>query len=228
MSNYIYIGKFFHRNGKELNMLEKKIGRTSNLKAREFELNRTKAPIGYTMIAAWKTDGHTEKVEKQLHAILDHNHSYGEWYEDDGDNLTERVADFMSHGDYKKVSLTDEEDADANHARREEERSLGKKEIRKKHFDKLIGQTFSYNLQGNKITIELRSRNKFYCLETDTLYEDDKGPSAAFKKAGRELTDNPEYLGTNAWTIPKNPDNKSMDEVLQEISDQAQAEDQDT
>ena len=212
MSEYIYIGRFFHRKGKNLDLLEKKIGRTKNLKEREYELNRTKAPVGYVMIAAWCTDGDTDKVEKQLHALLRHNHSYGEWFEDDDNDLVERVDEFMTHGQYAPEPLGPEEDDVANEVRKEEQENLKMSEIRKEHFDILVGTEFSYNVLGHRITIRVEAPKQFYCPQTDKRYT--KTVNHAFTEATREATGNPNHTGTNVWTIPKDANGKSMDDLL--------------
>ena len=220
MAECIYIGKFFHRKGKKLDLLEKKIGRTSDLKSREYNLNNTKAPIGYTMVVAWKTGNDTQKVEKQLHALLRNNHSYGEWFEDDDNDLVERVGEFMKHGGYVPAPLGLEEDDVANEVRKEAQENLQMSEIRKEYFDILVGTEFSYNVLGHRITIRVETPKQFYCPQTDKRYT--KTVNHAFTEATRELTGNPNHTGTNVWTIPKDANGKSMDDLLTAHAQQVQ------
>ena len=108
---YIYLGKYFHKSGKELSDLtEKKIGLTKNLQDRERNLNSTKFTIGYTFVRAWETADDTNKVEKSLHAILDDVRMDGEWFEDSYNTLIGRVSKFMSIQGYPEVDLNDSSD----------------------------------------------------------------------------------------------------------------------
>lgn len=108
---YIYLGKYFHKSGKELSDLtEKKIGLTKSLEDRERNLNSTKFTIGYTFVRAWETADDTNKVEKSLHAILDDVRMDGEWFEDSNNSLIGRVSKFMSIQGYPEVDLNDSSD----------------------------------------------------------------------------------------------------------------------
>ena len=63
--------------------------------SREYQLNRTKSPIGYSIIAVYKVDD-MNKVEKMLHSILDSRRVFGEWFKDDEDTLTGEFINFMN------------------------------------------------------------------------------------------------------------------------------------
>lgn len=103
---YIYLGKYYHKSGKELSDLtEKKIGLTKSLENRERELNSTKFTIGYTFVKAWETGLDTNRVERSLHAILDNDRMEGEWFEDSENTLTSRVSSYMNINGYPEVSL---------------------------------------------------------------------------------------------------------------------------
>ena len=47
MEGYIYLGEYYDVLGRELYTTDKKIGKTISLTQREYQLNRTKSPIGY-------------------------------------------------------------------------------------------------------------------------------------------------------------------------------------
>ncbi len=119
---YIYIGQYFHYYGKDLQDLgltEKKIGKTINLKQREYQLNRTKGTIGYTYVAAWDVKD-MDSVEKALHIILDANRMSGEWFEDPNNDLVQRVRDVMSLLSLgKEVDLGNDKDEEINKVRAE-------------------------------------------------------------------------------------------------------------
>jgi Meiotically up-regulated gene 113 len=117
---YIYLGTYYHtrhkgtisvidENGSYVT-LEKKIGKTVDLEQRETALNRTKSPIGYTFLRAWRTGDDTDRVELAIHALLDNVRSEGEWFADDDDTLTERLTDFMIKMRYPEVALDDEDE----------------------------------------------------------------------------------------------------------------------
>lgn len=116
---YVYIGTYFHvrhtgilsviQNGEYIT-LEKKIGKTKDLSSRQNDLNRTKSPIGYTMLCAWMVGGDTDKIEKALHKLLDNIRLDGtEWFSDDDDTLIGRVTNFMETMGYQKVQFGEEQ-----------------------------------------------------------------------------------------------------------------------
>jgi hypothetical protein len=94
MEGYIYLGELYDVLGRELSIGDKKIGLSAQPLNREYQLNRTKSPIGYKIISAFKVDN-MYKVEKMLHAILDSRRVFGEWFRDDEDTLTGEFVNFM-------------------------------------------------------------------------------------------------------------------------------------
>ena len=94
MEGYIYLGQYYDVLGRPLIMSDKKIGLSKDPVLREYQLNRTKSPIGYTIISVYKVDD-MNKVEKMLHSILDSRRLVGEWFRDDEDTLTGDFINFM-------------------------------------------------------------------------------------------------------------------------------------
>lgn len=94
MEGYIYLGELYDVLGRELTITDKKIGLSQQPINREYQLNRTKSPIGYKILSAFKVDNMV-KVEKMLHAILDSRRVFGEWFKDDEDTLTGEFVNFM-------------------------------------------------------------------------------------------------------------------------------------
>lgn len=94
MEGYIYLGELYDVLGRELSISDKKIGLSTQPLNREYQLNRTKSPVGYKIISAFKVDN-MNKVEKMLHAILDSRRVFGEWFKDDEDTLTGEFVNFM-------------------------------------------------------------------------------------------------------------------------------------
>jgi hypothetical protein len=95
MEGYIYLGEHYDVLGREISITDKKIGLSIDPVSRENQLNRTKSPIGYRIITAYKVDD-MNKVEKMLHAILDSRRVHGEWFRDDEDTLTSEFISFMN------------------------------------------------------------------------------------------------------------------------------------
>jgi hypothetical protein len=94
MEGYIYLGQYYDVLGRELSLSDKKIGLSKDPVGREYQLNRTKSPIGYSIISLFKVDN-MNKVEKMLHSILDGRRVSGEWFRDDEDTLTGEFINFM-------------------------------------------------------------------------------------------------------------------------------------
>ena len=94
MEGYIYLGQYYDVLGRELSLSDKKIGFSIDPVSREYQLNKTKSPIGYSIIAVYKVDN-MNKVERMLHAILDSRRVFGEWFKDDEDTLTGEFINFM-------------------------------------------------------------------------------------------------------------------------------------
>jgi hypothetical protein len=95
MEGYVYLGEHYDVLGRNLGISDKKIGLSINPISRENQLNRTKSPVGYRIISAYKVDD-MNKTEKMLHAILDSRRIHGEWFRDDEDTLTSEFINFMS------------------------------------------------------------------------------------------------------------------------------------
>jgi len=95
MEGYIYLGELYDVMGRTMDINDKKIGLSVNPIQRENQLNRTKSPVGYKVVAAYKVDN-MNKVEKMLHSILDSRRSHGEWFRDDEDTLTGEFINFMN------------------------------------------------------------------------------------------------------------------------------------
>jgi hypothetical protein len=94
MEGYIYLGEYYDILGREISITDKKIGLSKNPVSREYQLNRTKGPVGYRIVRCYKVDN-MNRVEKMLHNILDSRRAEGEWFMDDGDTLTGEFIGFM-------------------------------------------------------------------------------------------------------------------------------------
>ncbi|MGI9310305.1 MAG: GIY-YIG nuclease family protein [bacterium] len=218
MSNYIYIGKFFHRKGKEFNLLEKKVGITNDLAVREYELNRTKSPIGYTVIAAWDAGDDARKIERQIHALLDHDQSYGEWFEDDDDDLIARVSKFMGIEGCQEVSLGKDEDSDANNVRKTEKEKSEMATLREQYVACLRDIPFHSHLYGVKITVTMRGIGEFFCDQTQKEYPT---LNSAFSNSGKELTGR-ERFAIHAWAVPRDDNGNTPDDIIKKAAAAAQ------
>jgi hypothetical protein len=94
MEGYIYLGEYYDVIGRPVALPDKKIGFSKVPVSREYQLNRTKSPIGYRVLEVYKVDN-MNKVEKMLHSILDSRRLVGEWCRDDEDTLTGDFINFM-------------------------------------------------------------------------------------------------------------------------------------
>jgi len=96
-----------------LNIADKKIGISIDPIKREYQLNRTKSPIGYRILYVYKVDD-AKKVENMLHAILDSRRIHGEWFTDDEDTLTGEFINFMNAygGELFDIQIEKEETED--------------------------------------------------------------------------------------------------------------------
>jgi hypothetical protein len=94
MEGYIYLGEYYDVIGRPVVLPDKKIGFSKVPVSREYQLNRTKSPIGYRVLVVYKVDD-MNKVEKMLHSILDSRRLVGEWFRDDEDTLTGEFINFM-------------------------------------------------------------------------------------------------------------------------------------
>lgn len=106
MEGYIYLGEHYDVLGRSVNIADKKIGLSKNPLQREANLNRTKSPIGYRILVAFKVDNMV-KVEKMLHSILDSRRTNGEWFRDEEDTLTGEFVNFMINYGAEKVEVSD-------------------------------------------------------------------------------------------------------------------------
>jgi hypothetical protein len=163
---YIYIGTYYHTRQKgilsivnddgEYFLLEKKIGKTVDINQRETSLNRTKSPIGYTMLRVWNTGENTDKIEKGLHAVFDDVRSEGEWFEDPQNTLIDRVSAYMEIHGYPDVSLSEDEEIISE--------AITTRQTKNKwsNWNSIIGKTF----YARKIEITCLSEDQWRCENT--------------------------------------------------------------
>ena len=187
-----------NKNG-DLVQLEKKIGKTINLAERESELSRTKSPIGYSMIAAWKTDGDTNKIETSLHSLLDHDRVHGEWFKDTNDDLIFRVADYMKINGYEQVEFPKEPNDEQVIADRKT--IIRDTSLRTKINELLAGETFA--IKDVKVTV---LETGFLCSKDNKTYG---SLNSAFSPLGQSR---------NTWYDAKNKDGENVMERLQKIN----------
>ncbi len=205
---YIYIGEHYHRGGLtlcakdkngDLVQLEKKIGKTINLVERESELGRTKSPIGYSMMAAWKTDNDTNKIETSLHRLLDHDRVHGEWFKDTNDDLIIRVADYMKINGYEAVEFPRESDDEQVISDRKT--IIRDTSLRPKINELLVGETF--RIKDIEVTVLEKG---FLCSKDNRIYG---SLNSAFSPLGQ---------ARNTWYDAKNKNGENVMERLQKIN----------
>jgi hypothetical protein len=187
--SYVYIGTLYHkqRSGKLVILdndgyvvIDKKIGKTKDVTRRELDLNRnsTKDPIGYVMIKAWYTGEDTDKIEKSLHKILDHDRTEGEFFSDDDETLESRISHFMESLGYIEHSFGD------NSVITTSARNIIKDENNKARVAELAGQTFYAKRYGIQATAEITADGRYKCVETGEIYD---SPSGLFSKTWKSM-----------------------------------------
>jgi hypothetical protein len=208
---YVYIGTYYHEEHSghlcvvnddgEYVELEKKIGKTSDLTSRENALNRTKSPIGYVMLRAWKTGDKTDIVEQQLHAILAHNRVHGEWFSDnDEDNtLEDRVSRYMTLSNFNEVPLGQE---DSEVVERITKNKPSKWDTDK--MENLIGIEFS----SRGITIRYDGKEQGWLSVNTGEYH--TSANGAFSKTAESLN---VQSAMNVWTLKDVVSKKTLREI---------------
>jgi len=91
---YLYIGQYYHMGGKELPD-DFKVGVTSDLKNREYNLSRTNSPIKYILLRAWEIPSRIRRtdVEKLIELIFfDSKYDSCEWYNYDREEFQSKIS----------------------------------------------------------------------------------------------------------------------------------------
>lgn len=106
---YVYFGEYIDLFKSQSTALPyRKVGFTTNLEQREYQLNRTKGPVGYSYIAAWECPD-----KKSMHDLewVVHNFNSGsrcdktEWFEDPENNILDEMDAYCSRMGYPRVPL---------------------------------------------------------------------------------------------------------------------------
>ena len=231
---YIYLGKYFHRNGTDMsNIVERKIGKTNNLNRREYELNDTKMPIGYTIVQAWKTGDRTDDIERAIHALLDHDRMSGEWFNDRDDSLGARLSKFMKYQGIQEEDLPDDEDPIANQTRRIAKDRTKEDELKSKINEYLTGEQFTWTRPHNFVqTITIQTdgihcdtNNKLYGIgKVHFAFADsfrqkliDEGKITAEDWNSKQVRDDHRGPSVNFWYKAKDKNGKSIIDRLNEV-----------
>ena len=94
----LYIGKFYLVGGGDLGAAEshKKIGVTgkgeADLLDRTHALSRTKSPIKWIPLKAWKFDIDALELEQAIHGLLEDKRIEGEWFDDSAETIIPAVT----------------------------------------------------------------------------------------------------------------------------------------
>ncbi len=183
MSNIVYVGTYFDTLGRELPN-DKKIGiTTDNVHNRQRALSRTKSPLGFVMLYAWKVDMEARLIEKTLHDLFKDQRITGEWFRDEGETVADGVFSLMNllstvgtrveqmDLETREVAVEGEpsvEISTANLVRKRKSKSSITDEF---CFTHLNGATFVQNAYKRTIVVEVLS-DRFVAY-----YEDDKDKS---------------------------------------------------
>lgn len=106
---FVYFGEYIDLfKSKSADLPYRKVGFTTDLEQREYQLNRTKGPIGYSYIAAWECPD--KKTMHDLEWVI-HNFKSGsrcdntEWFEDPENIILEEADAYCARMGYPRVSL---------------------------------------------------------------------------------------------------------------------------
>lgn len=213
---YLYIGSYTTNIPLEdLKMnLEKirKIGITKDPEKRQ--VNLTKDYLNFQYIRLWEINN--VNVERKIHAILGNERiDNTEWFFDQNndDNLVDRVSKFMSIEGHKEKTLSSEEYS----INVEENKSAQLRE----NVHLLENETFIHTARGKKLSVTIKkddndkivfysnsldeNRNTFHKAFTDSFYFLNEKEDSNLKS-----------LTLNAWAHPKNKDNKTPYQVIEE------------
>jgi hypothetical protein len=216
--SYVYFGTLYHKQRSEKLVLldsdgyivpiDKKIGKTKDVSRRELDLNRnsTKDPIGYVMIKAWRTGDDTDKIERSLHKILDHNRTEGEFFSDDDETLESRLSDFMNSLGYIEHVFGD------NSVVTSSAKNIINDENIRSRVGELVGQRFFAKRNDIQATAEITADGKFKCVETGELYS---SPSGLFGKTWKAMGASG-LCTINGWDA-KNEHGQSITAVLKSL-----------
>ena len=207
---YIYIGEYYHRHGKEINLSEKKIGLTINLDEREKSLNSTKYTIGYIISEAWKVDN-MNKVEKSIHSLLAHDRLSGEWFDDVDDTLKQRVEKFMEINGYEKVNLS------TNETENEDNRTRAKLDRSHRQIQFILNEKFKYRRNDKTFHIKVLSEDKIEVVEDGTFHGSmNKACVHGIEKICYGGNTNGKTTTLNIWSSLQTSEGKTPDEICKE------------
>tara|TARA_Y100000593_G_scaffold67698_1_gene124463 strand:+ start:177 stop:878 length:702 start_codon:yes stop_codon:yes gene_type:complete len=114
MKQFLYIGELRDIKDRDLGINDKKIGITSSLDIREFQLSQTKSPIIFKIIKSWEFEDKVKEVEKILHERFKDYRIIGEWFDDKENNLLDEIYNFLKYLsrlgiNYNEININDNE-----------------------------------------------------------------------------------------------------------------------
>ena len=91
---FIYIGEYYHKHGKELNLTEKKLGKTRDLSDPSLAVSSEDLTIGYTIKEAYSVQD-VDMTFDLITAFIDTDRLTGDWFEDHNNTLKNRIGKFI-------------------------------------------------------------------------------------------------------------------------------------
>ncbi len=154
MSNIVYVGTYFDTLGRKMPN-DKKIGiTTDDVSSRQRALSRTKSPIGFVMLRAWKIGGDARDIERALHSVFKDQQITGEWFKDVDETVIDGVKSVMDllsrfgatveEMDLDTQEVVDDEESATNSASAKLVRKTSDKSFRKHFPEKFIGESLKY------------------------------------------------------------------------------------
>lgn len=97
--NWIYIGEYYHIANKEMPS-DCKFGVTDDLTKREYSLNRTKSPINYRMVKAWRVPDNMKREDVEVLisiAFSEQKYDGCEWYNVELEEFYTKILTLFDH-----------------------------------------------------------------------------------------------------------------------------------
>ena len=234
MSNILYIGILVDVLGRTLGIVDKKIGiTTDNVDKRAKQLGKTKSPIGYTMIKAWKFEGDSRKVETTLHSLFADQRTEGEWFSDEKDTIIDGVVSFMdllgSYGisveeidlDNSSKSIDSTSDVIENNQSNKLRRNFNKPH--RLHWRRLEGKIFKAQMHGHEGFLKIENGKAISWIKEEEEFVADNPKqswSVTFRKAHSRDESAASSAAPNVWLMREDiKGGKRMDDLCLALSD---------
>ena len=235
MSNILYVGVFVDVFGRDLGIRDKKVGITgggkSDIFSRANQLSNTKSPIKWIPLKAWEFKEDVHHLEKALHAAFADQHTEGEWFNDDKDNVVSGTTAIVES---LKIFGVKVKEIDLDRVVTEEntpEVKLIRKKVDASHrvvlgYPEVVGTRILYHRFGRDIVIQMMDGGKIMNSLTEDI---GRSLSSGVRDINKyiNMIDGEKGEGrsvaVNAWTM-KIDDGRTVDQFCKDLYSKRGAE----